>query len=159
MQISTHICRVFVVALLTFLLVPAAQAATLSQSERSLLGAVNDARAANNLRPLKVDPKLLAAARAYSATMIQQDAFTHGAFAERLARSGARGPAFGENLAWGTGPYASARSIVRMWMDSPGHRANLLRPGWTRVGIGARVGNFLGYPGATVVTADFAGTT
>jgi uncharacterized protein YkwD len=45
-----------------------------------------------------------------------------------------------------------------MWMASPGHRANLLRPGWVRVGIGARTGNFLGYPGANVVTADFAGT-
>ena len=144
--------------LVTFLLVPAAQAATLSQSERSLLGAVNDVRADHNLRPLKVDPKLLAAARAYSATMIAQDVFTHGAFAERLARSGARGPAFGENLAWGTGRYAGARNIVRMWMNSPGHRANLLRPGWTRVGIGARVGHFLGYPGATVITADFAGS-
>jgi uncharacterized protein YkwD len=42
-------------------------------------------------------------------------------------------------------------------MRSPGHRANLLRPGWTRVGIGARVGTFQGYRGATVVTADFAG--
>lgn len=144
--------------LLTFSLVPAAQAATLSQSERSLLGAVNDARAANNLRPVKVDAKLLASARSYSATMIQQDVFTHGAFGERLARSGARGPAFGENLAWGTGRYASARTIVRMWLESPGHRANLLRPGWTRIGIGARVGNFLGYPGATVITADFAGS-
>jgi uncharacterized protein YkwD len=45
-----------------------------------------------------------------------------------------------------------------MWMESPGHRANLLRPGWNRVGIGVRVGNFLGYPGATVITADFAGS-
>ena len=129
----------------------------LSQSERSLLGAVNDVRAAHNLRPLKVDAKLLATARAYSTTMIQQDVFTHGSFAERLARSGARGPAFGENLAWGTGRLAGARNVVSMWMESPGHRANLLRPGWTRVGIGARVGNFLGYSGATVITADFAG--
>ena len=140
------------------MLAPAAHAATLSQSERSLLGAVNDVRAAHNLRPLQVDQKLLATARGYSATMIQQDVFTHGAFSERLAGSGARGPAFGENLAWGTGRLAGARNIVRLWMESPGHRANLLRPGWTRVGIGARVGNFLGYPGATVITADFAGS-
>ncbi len=158
MQISTHICRVFLVVLLMFLLAPAAQAATLSQNERSLLGAVNDVRAAHNLRPLQVDGKLVAVARAYSATMIQRDVFTHGAFAERIAGSGARGPAFGENLAWGTGRYAGARNVVRMWMNSPGHRANLLRPGWTRIGIGARVGNFLGYPGATVITADFAGS-
>lgn len=137
---------------------PAAQATALSQSERALLGAVNDVRAAHNLRPLVVDRKLLASARAYSATMIREDVFTHGAFAERLAHSGARGPAFGENLAWGVGRLAGARNIVRVWMESPGHRANLLRHGWTRVGIGARVGSFLGYGGATVVTADFAGS-
>ena len=158
MQISTHIPRVLLVVLLTFLLVPAAQAATLSHSERSLLSAVNATRAAHNLRPLVVDRKLLASARVYSATMLRQDVFTHGAFAERLARSGARGPAFGENLAWGVGRLAGARNIVRMWMNSPGHRANLLRPGWKRVGIGSRVGSFLGYGGATVVTANFAGS-
>jgi uncharacterized protein YkwD len=158
MQISSHIRRVFLAVFVTFALVPAAQAATLTRSERSLLGAVNEVRASHHLRPLKIDVKLLASARAYSATMIREDVFTHGAFAARLASSGARGPAFGENLAWGTGPGASPSNIVRMWMASPGHRANLLRPGWTRVGIGARTGNFLGYPGATVVTADFAGT-
>jgi uncharacterized protein YkwD len=146
------------VCLVASALVPAAQATTPSRSERTLVGAVNDVRAAHNLRPLVVDRKLLATARAHSATMIREDVFTHGSFAERLAQSGARGPAFGENLAWGTGPYASARIIVRMWMESPGHRANLLRPGWTRVGIGARVGSFLGYGGATVITADFAGS-
>jgi uncharacterized protein YkwD len=47
---------------------------------------------------------------------------------------------------------------VRGWLASPGHRANLLRPGWTRIGIGARVGAFRGYSGVTVVTADFAGS-
>jgi len=43
-------------------------------------------------------------------------------------------------------------------MASAGHRANLLRPGWTRIGIGSRLGTFHGYTGATVVTADFAGS-
>jgi uncharacterized protein YkwD len=42
-------------------------------------------------------------------------------------------------------------------MESPGHRANLLRPGWTRIGLGALTGTFGGYAGATVFTADFAG--
>jgi uncharacterized protein YkwD len=158
MQLSTYIRRVLLVVFVTFALVPVAQAATLSQSERSLLGAVNDVRAANNLQPLKIDEKLLATARAYSATLIREDVFTHGAFAARLAGSGARGPAFGENLAWGTGRGAGAAHVVSMWMASPGHRANLLRPGWTRIGIGARMGNFLGYPRATVITADFAGS-
>jgi len=137
-------------------LVPAAQATMMSKKESTLLGAVNDVRAAHNLHPLAVDKTLLAAARAHSATMIREDVFTHGSFSERLAQSGARGPAFGENLAWGV--RIGASTIVRMWMESPGHRANLLRSGWRRVGIGARVGSFLGYGGAIVVTADFAGS-
>ena len=137
---------------------PAAQATTLSQSERTLLGAVNDVRAAHNLRPLQTDTTLVRAARDYSATLIRRDVFTHGALGTRLARYGARGPLFGENLAWGKGERATARSIVRSWLASPGHRANLLRPNWTRIGIGSRVGTFLGYGGSTVVTADFAGS-
>jgi uncharacterized protein YkwD len=145
-------------ALAAFTLAPASHAATTqSQVEQSLIAAVNDVRAEHNLRPLQVDPHLVEAARAHSTTLLRSNVFEHGSFAERIALHGARGPAFGENLAWGTGRLASARSIVGAWMSSPGHRANLLRPGWTRIGIGALNGRFLGRNGATVVTADFAG--
>ena len=133
------------------------QATALNQSERSLLSVVNEVRGNHGLRPLKVDPALARAARSYTATMIRTNVFTHGDMYGRLVQSGARGPTYGENLAWGVGAYASARHIVRGWMGSPGHRANLLRPGWNRIGLGALRGNFLGYNGATVVTADFAG--
>jgi len=135
----------------------AAQAASLSSSESSILGQVNVVRAAHGLSPLAVDAKLVLAARDHSARLIRANTFTHGALHARLGAYGVRGPLFGENLAWGTGSLASARSIVQTWMASPGHRANLLRPGFRRIGIGARVGSFLGYGGATVVTADFAG--
>ena len=62
-----------------------------------------------------------------------------------------------------TSPGAPGRTrppaaIVSGWLASPGHRANLLRPGLNRIGLGALEGNFLGYAGATVVTADFAGS-
>lgn len=158
MQLSIDIRAVFVVLALALGLVPAASAGVrLTEAERALVQSVNAVRAENGLRPLQVDGALTRVARAYSTTMIRRGVFTHGAFAERLAGSGARGPLFGENLAWGTGAYASARNIVRNWMNSPGHRANLLRPGWTRIGIGRRTGTFMGYPGAAVVTADFAG--
>jgi uncharacterized protein YkwD len=159
MQLSSQIRIVLGAVALAFALAPAAasETTTLNTSERSLLAAVNDARVAHDLRPLQVDPTLVRAARDHSASLLRDDVFTHGAFVARLARHGARGPAFGENLAWGTGSFASARSIVRSWLESPGHRANLLRPGWSRIGIGTRVGSFLGYDGATVVTADFAG--
>jgi uncharacterized protein YkwD len=157
MQFSTHIRVVLSVCAVAFALVPAAQATTSSQSELTLLGAVNDIRAAHNLRPLRVDATLVRAARDYSATLIRRDIFTHGSLGPRLAGYGVRGPMYGENLAWGKGERATAQGIVRGWMASPGHRANLLRPGWTRIGIGSLVGTFRGYGGATVVTADFAG--
>jgi uncharacterized protein YkwD len=145
-------------ALLALSLAPASHAATTqSQVEQSLVAVVNDVREAHNLRPLRVDAHLVEAARAHSAMLLRDNVFEHGSFVERIASHGGRGPAFGENLAWGTGRLASARSIVNAWMHSPGHRANLLRPGWNRIGIGALNGRFLGYRGATVVTADFAG--
>lgn len=134
-----------------------AEAATLTQPERALLAAVNDVRADHGLRPLSVDGRLTHAARSYSATLVARDVFTHGDLGNRLARAGAAGPFYGENLAWGTGTYATARGVVRGWLRSPGHRANLLRPGWTRIGIGRTVGEFRGVRGAAVVTANFAG--
>lgn len=157
MQISTHIRIAFGVFFAAALLVPASQAATMSQGERELLTAVNAARAAHKLQPLKVDPALTRVAQGYSTTLLRTNTFTHGAFAARLARSGARGPVLAENLGWGKGSRATAAGIVRGWLASPGHRANLLRPGFTRVGLGARTGTFLGVRGATVVTANFAG--
>jgi uncharacterized protein YkwD len=135
----------------------AGQATTLNQGERSLLGAVNGVRASHGLRTLRVDPTLVRAARSYSARLLRTDVFTHGSLGDRLAQHGVRGPMYGENLAWGVGSQASPRSILRGWMASPAHRANLLRPGWTRIGLGAVRGNFQGHAGATVVTADFAG--
>jgi uncharacterized protein YkwD len=143
-------------------LVPAAgasgEATTLTLSEQSLVTAANDVRRSHGLPALRVDPRLVTAARAYSATMLRTGAFTHGAFGARLARFGVRGPVYGENLAWAVGAGAAARRIVGSWLASPGHRANLLRPGWRRIGIGALRGTFQGQTGATVVTADFAGT-
>jgi uncharacterized protein YkwD len=148
-----------ILALVACTLAPASRAATTeSQVEQSVVAAVNDVRAENNLRPLRVDVRLVEAARAHSTTLLRRNVFEHGSFAERIVLHGARGPAFGENLAWGTGPLASARSLVSAWMASPGHRANLLRPGWKRIGVGALTGRFLGHAGATLVTADFAGS-
>ncbi len=89
--------------------------------------------------------------------MTRTGTFSHGAFASRMVRFHVRGPFVGENLAWGTGSYASARGIVRAWLESPEHRRNLLRPGFRRIGLGLRRAAFQGTAGANVVTADFAG--
>lgn len=143
--------------LLMLLLVAPAEAASLTQREQALVRAVNQVRKAHRIRPLRVDFRLVRAARAHTSTLFRLDVLTHGSFGARLASSGARGPLFGENLAFGTGSLASANAVVRAWLASPGHRANLLRPGFRRIGLGARAGSFAGHHSAVVVTADFAG--
>jgi uncharacterized protein YkwD len=89
--------------------------------------------------------------------MLRRGYFAHGEFARRMTSFGARGRAVGENLGWGVGASGTARAIVEAWLASPPHRANLLRPGFRRIGVGRLVGSFAGYGGAAVVTADFAG--
>jgi len=125
-------------------------------AEAALIRAINAERTPRGLVPLRVDLRLEQAARAKSSEMLRTGTFAHGDVRARLVRFGARGPTYGENLAWASGSNASAR-IVRMWMESPGHRANILRGSFTRIGLGRRVGPFAGYGSAAVVTADFAG--
>jgi len=134
----------------------AAGAGAKASTSASLLRVVNATRVAHHLRPLRLDTGLQRAARAHTGEMLRGDYFSHGDFYGRMVRFHLTG-SLGENLAWGSGSYASARSIVRMWLASPAHRANLLRPGYSRIGLGVASGSFQGAAGATVVTADFGG--
>jgi len=147
------------VAVTVFILCITAEAASasLSSAELSLLTAMNEVRVAHGLRPLRADRRLERAARRHSARMLRSRRMYHGAFDRRIRRVGIRAPQVGENLAWGTGSLAQARLIVRMWLGSPSHRANLLHPGFRIVGIGALRGSFAGYRRALMVTTDFAG--
>jgi len=150
--------QLFLLALIVLaLLLPAtaAQARGLSSSEASLLNTMNAVRASRGLAPLRVDFHLARAARGHSADMMRRQYFAHGAVALRALRSGARGPLFGEDMAWSTG--LTAQWVVDSWLRSPRHRAILLRPGFRRVGIGIAYGTFAGHGSAGVVTADFAG--
>ena len=127
-----------------------------STTASSLLAAINGTRAAHGLASVRVDSRLARVARSHSLDMLRRNYFSHGAFAARVRSSGAPGPVFGEDLAWGTA--ATPQWIIDQWLASPAHRAVLLRPGFRRVGIGIVTGTFNGYGGTTVVTADFAGT-
>lgn len=135
--------------------VGSAQARPLTSPEASLLQSINAVRTSHGLAPLQVDVHLLRAARAHSADMMRRQYFAHGSVAQRAMSRGARGPVFGEDLAWSTG--ITADWVVNAWLASPEHRAVLLRPGFRRVGIGYSFGTFIGHGGAGVVTADFAG--
>jgi len=135
----------------------AASTTSLTQAESSLLSAMNSARAAHGLRPLRADGRLERAARGHSSYMLRTGTFAHGAFAARIRRVGVRAPRIGENLAWSSGSLTAARAIVSMWLASPEHRANLLHPGYRFVGVGALRGAFAGQANALMVTTDFAG--
>ena len=146
-----------VAAILTFACAGTGQAASLTRPEAALLQAMNAARAAHGLRPLRIDDRLVSTSRGHSRVMLRAQSLFHGAFTVRIRRAGVHAPALGENLAWGSGSLSAARAIVDLWLQSPEHRANLLRPGFQTVGVGAVRGTFDGYPGALVVTTDFAG--
>jgi uncharacterized protein YkwD len=124
----------------------------------------NQIRAQNNLPLLKDNAKLRKAAVAHSADMVGEGFFDHtspngDSFVDRILDAGYAkrndGWTLGENLAWGTGDLSSAKGVMDAWMNSAGHKANILKRAYKEVGIGIK----LGVPsddgvGATI-TADF----
>jgi uncharacterized protein YkwD len=154
---KTQILVAFAAGFCALLTASGALAQTRSTAENSLLRAVNATRTAHGLQPLSLDTTLTRAARAHSLEMLHGGYFAHGDLHGRMVAFHVRGPFVGENLAWGNGSFASASTVISEWLRSPEHRANLLRPGFTRIGIGTTQGSFLGAGSATVMTADFAG--
>jgi uncharacterized protein YkwD len=128
----------------------ASSGAALDSSERAVVQLINAYRARNGAPALAVGPALSRAAQAHSADMARRGYFDHGAWVTRLRRFGVRAPYVGENIASGTRPLSPA-GIVRMWIQSPPHRENLLDRGFRRVGVGLAGGSTL------MATADFAG--
>jgi uncharacterized protein YkwD len=127
--------------------------------ERAIVRAINRQRAKHGLATVRSSRRLARAADYHSWEMLDADYFAHesrdgGPFDARVRRY-ANHRALGETLAMlgGCGK-GSARRVVRMWMESPGHRAILLSSTYRRVGLGKRTGN-LGGNRACVVTADF----
>ena len=131
--------------------------AQLSGQEQGLLQAINHARAAHGRRPVRIAYRLHRAARSHSNAMLRTGAFTHGDWYGRLRRHGVQGRTFGENIAWGSGAAGAPAALVRMWLASPPHRATMLSPAFSRVGVGIARGTFSGVGDSSVATADFAG--
>ena len=111
---------------------------------------LNGERADHGLGPLAPNDKLAAAATAYSQDMVAGSYFSHtgrdgSGVLDRIQRSGYlprdAGWVLGENLAWGTGSLATPGSIMQAWMNSTGHRDNILNPDYREIGIGIVVGN------------------
>jgi uncharacterized protein YkwD len=98
----------------------------------------NQQRAAHGCKALKVDARLTTAARGHSTYMASSGSFSHtgasrSSFAYRIKKAGYPQPA-AENIAFG---YRSGTEVVKAWMASPAHRANILNCRITTVGVGA----------------------
>ena len=92
---------------------------------------VNARRAAAGLRPLIVSPCATRYAAPWTTHMAARNTLVHQSLAPIL-RCPAQ--AAGENIAYGN---VTADQMMGMWMNSPGHRANILSPRFTRIGVGA----------------------
>ncbi|MEV6978716.1 CAP domain-containing protein, partial [Kitasatospora sp. NPDC093806] len=110
--------------------------------ERQLVDLVNAERAKNGCGPLRIDPKLHAAAQKHSEDMVARNFFDHvgpdGIRADaRLTAAGYRWSQWGENL--DRGPTAPAVVFSR-WMDGGIHQSNMLDCAFKDVGIGVATG-------------------
>src|SRR6185312_9539636 len=110
-------------------------AGTLQQTAQATLCLLNDERATAGLHPLVEAQGLTQPSAAYSARMVRENFFAHVApdgasLTDRLEADGYIDPdgdwTVGENIAWGQGNLATPRNIMIAWMNSPGHRANIL---------------------------------
>ena len=124
----------------------------------------NQIRAGRGLPALRENAKLRRAAVGHSNDMVDRGFFDHVSpggttmvdriMASRYANRNV-GWALGENLAWGTGSLATPGEIMKAWMNSPGHRANVVKRSYREIGIGIATGTpSAGGDGATY-TADF----
>jgi uncharacterized protein YkwD len=139
-------------------------AANLDVVREAVLCLHNEIRAERDLPLLRENARLRRAAEGHSADMVERGYFEHTSpggttMVERIfrARYANRGQAwsFGENIAWGTGRLGTARGVMRAWMDSPGHRANILRGSYRELGVGIVTGVPTGASRGATYTADF----
>ena len=142
--------------------VPAADnVAVVGQATLCLL---NQQRAANGIGPLVENAALSTASAGYSQRMVAQGFFGHespdgGTLVQRLTDAGYLGDddawVVGENIGWGQASLATARSMVTAWMNSPGHRENLLSADYTQVGLGLALGTPTDQTWGATYTTDF----
>ncbi len=127
---------------------------------RAILYQVNLERRREGRQALLPDDRLGRAAQSYARELAGRGRLDHTSpvpgrhtFMDRLAAEGARPRMAGENLALLTEtPRALPAHVVQLWLDSPGHRANLLEPRFTCTGIGVWPGS----DGVWYVTEEYS---
>ena len=135
--------------------------------ESGVLTQLNAIRLAHGLVPLAANPRLAAAAVQHAQEMAADGYFAHNSadgtsFWRRIGHWYTRAHysywSVGENLLWSS-PDVDAAGALRLWMRSPGHRANILAPRWREIGIAsvhvAAAPGIYGSRPVTIVATDF----
>lgn len=119
-----------------------ARTGTVSALETQVLNLVNNERAKAGLQPLTMYDKLVNLAEMKAQDMAQKNYFSHtsptyGTPFEMLQKYGVTYRAAGENIAAGQ---TTAEQVMNDWMNSSGHRANILNASFTEIGVGYYAG-------------------
>lgn len=109
-----------------------------SAYEQKVVELTNQERAKNGLKPLTLDTALSKVARAKSQDMQSKGYFSHtsptyGSPFDMMKKFGITYRTAGENIAKGQ---PTPEAVVKAWMESPGHRANILKADFTHIGVG-----------------------
>jgi uncharacterized protein YkwD len=125
---------------------------------------VNEQRAARGIASLRENARLTSASARYSQRMVAEAFFAHespdgATLVERLTSvgylDGGDGWAVGENIGWGQGPLSTPRAMVDAWMNSAGHRRNILSADYGEIGLGLATGTPEGAGWGATYTTDF----
>ena len=112
---------------------------SVGEFEQRVLDLVNQERANVGLQPLSFEPRLLEAAETHSQNMALQDFVSHTGADGSQPEDRIRATGFqitgrwGENVAWW---HPTPEAVMEGWMNSPGHRENILSPEFTQFGVG-----------------------
>ena len=114
------------------------ESSSLSAYEKEVIRLVNVERAQNGLKPLETDEKLSQVARIKSQDMKDNHYFAHesptyGSPFDMMSKFGISYRSAGENIAKGQ---KSPSEVVKAWMNSSGHRKNILSSSFTHIGVG-----------------------
>lgn len=114
--------------------------------EFQVLNLVNKERTQRGLSPLNYSYELEKVAKAHSLDMASRNYFSHNSPEgktpfDRIKNAGISYNSAGENIAAGQ---KSPEEVVNGWMNSPGHRANILNSNYTKMGIGVIYGGSYG---------------
>lgn len=123
--------------------VAGASASTITAPERQIMAAVNEARAANGLVPLRSDPRLWRLADERAAAMASADVLSHeadGSLVSGLSLRAIQWYGYGEAIAYSTATgSAAATHLFRLWLTSPAHWALLTSSKFNYLGVGISV--------------------